>query len=68
MVDIFINMAQDYAESGSNHNYLREIFSVNREVKLSDLNDISNAIPMTKHSVKHTLNCVAEDIVEYGKK
>ena len=67
-VDIFINMAQDYAESGGNHNYLREIFSVNREVRLSDLNDISNAIPMTKHSVKHTLNCVAEDIVEYGKK
>lgn len=36
-VDIFINIAQDYAESGLNHFSLKEIFSVNREVRLSDV-------------------------------
>ena len=36
-VDILINLAQDYAERGYTHHFLRELFSVNREVKLSDL-------------------------------
>ena len=36
-VDLFINIVQDYAESGYDHNILRTIFSVNREVRLEDL-------------------------------
>lgn len=36
-VDIFINLAQDYANSGHDHKYLRQIFSVNREVQLLDI-------------------------------
>ena len=35
-VDIFINFAQDYAKSG-NHGSIKDIFSVGREVQLSDL-------------------------------
>ena len=36
-VDLFINLAQDYADRGYNHGDLRRIFSVGREVQLSDL-------------------------------
>lgn len=36
-VDLFINLAQDYAEKGYDHAFLREVFSVGREVKLSDI-------------------------------
>lgn len=36
-VDILINLAQDYAEKGYDHNFLKNIFSVNREVQLADL-------------------------------
>lgn len=36
-VDILINLAQDYAENGYDHNKLRDIFSVNREVQLLDI-------------------------------
>ena len=35
-VDLFINLAQDYAEKGYDHEFLRNIFSVNREVSVSD--------------------------------
>lgn len=36
-VDLFINVVQDYAEKGYDHLTLRNIFSVNREIKLSDI-------------------------------
>ncbi len=36
-VDLFINIVQDYAEKGYNHQILKNIFSVNREVRLSDV-------------------------------
>lgn len=36
-VDILIDIAQDYAEMAYNHNTLRNVFSVNREVRLADL-------------------------------
>lgn len=36
-VDIFINLAQDYAEKGYDHTDLKFIFSVNREVRLADI-------------------------------
>lgn len=36
-VDLFINLAQDYADNGYDHNDLKRIFSVNREVQLSDI-------------------------------
>lgn len=36
LVDLFIDFAQDYAEKGYTHNTIRDVFSVNREVHLSD--------------------------------
>lgn len=36
-VDLFINLAQDYANGRYNHNDIKRVFSVNREVLLSDL-------------------------------
>ena len=36
-VDIFINLAQDYAEKKYDHQFLKELFSKNREIQLSDL-------------------------------
>ena len=36
-VDLFINLAQDYAGGRYTHNDIRTIFSVNREVRLSDM-------------------------------
>lgn len=36
-VDIFINMAQDYAEHERSHSFIKNVFSVNREVSLSDI-------------------------------
>ncbi len=36
-VDILINLAQDYAEKGFDHKFLKDIFSVNREVRLADI-------------------------------
>jgi len=41
-VDIFINLAQDYAEKGYNHTDLKFIFSVNREVRLADISGDRN--------------------------
>ena len=35
-VDLFINLAQDYAAQGLTHLFLKELFSVNREIRLSD--------------------------------
>ena len=40
-VDIFINFAQDYAEKHYDHQFLKEIFSKNRLIQLSDLQQIS---------------------------
>ena len=36
-VDLFIDIVQSYAENGFDHNILRRLFSVNREIKLSDI-------------------------------
>lgn len=36
-VDIFIDIAQNYAEKKDNHQFLKDIFAVNHEVKLIDL-------------------------------
>lgn len=36
-VDIFINIAQDYAEKGLDHLFIKKVFSVNREVTLADI-------------------------------
>lgn len=36
-VDIFIDMAQDYASKGWTHEDIRRVFSLNREIRLSDL-------------------------------
>lgn len=38
-VDLFINIAQDYAKSGLSHDFLRRIFSVDREVRIGDIED-----------------------------
>lgn len=55
-VDVFINFAQDYANN-KNHNSIKSIFSVGREVQLSDL----------KSSSSYDKELVAEEI-PYGKK
>lgn len=36
-VDLFINLAQDYGERGRDHEFIRTVFSVGREVQLSDI-------------------------------
>ena len=43
-VDIFIDFAQSYAESHFNHQTIRDFFSVNREVRLTDLELARNSI------------------------
>lgn len=66
-VDIFINMAQDYVVKGYDHNYLRRVFSVNREVKLLDLEAQKNDINLYPTSNNRELSYVAESTVGYGK-
>lgn len=39
-VDVFINLAQDYAQQGYGHRFIKDIFSVNHEVSLSDIEDL----------------------------
>lgn len=41
-VDIFINMAQDYTEGGCDHQFIKQIFSVGREVELADIQQPAN--------------------------
>lgn len=41
-VDIFIDLAQDYAEKGYDHRFLRDVFSVNREIRVSDIGRIGS--------------------------
>lgn len=60
-VDIFINIAQDYAKSGYNHSFLRTLFSVNREVRLSDV----ELIKVVENKEAKLLR-VAENKNEYG--
>ncbi|MBR3122411.1 hypothetical protein IKF28_03145 [Candidatus Saccharibacteria bacterium] len=36
-VDILIDFAQDYAERGCDHEYIKNLFSVNREIRLQDI-------------------------------
>ena len=36
-VDLLIDLAQDYVESGRDHQYLKRIFSVDREVRVADI-------------------------------
>lgn len=36
-VDILINFAQDYADNGYDHSKIKAVFSVNREVRLTDI-------------------------------
>ena len=43
-VDIFINLAQDYADKGYDHKYLKNIFSINREIQLSDIQPEHNVL------------------------
>lgn len=62
-VDIFINLAQDYAENGSDHAFLRDVFSVGREVQLADI---------ARHPVQHgyqpqDLGRAAEPAVNYDR-
>ena len=35
-VDLFINLAQDYTQKGLTHQFLKELFSVNREIRIAD--------------------------------
>lgn len=66
-VDIFINLAQDYADSGYRHDDLKRIFSVNREVQLSDIairtESVRPVIQYGEISPEEGLAWVAEDTV-----
>ena len=57
-VDIFINFAQDYANN-KDHNSIRNIFSVGREVQLSDLK--TTAYAYKQGSYTNDLDMVAEE-------
>lgn len=65
-VDIFINLAQDYADLGYDHQFLKDIFSVNHEVKLSDFPGRHRAV--TYDFQPQDLAMVAEPTVPYGTK
>lgn len=56
-VDLFINLAQDYAENGYTHEFLRDIFTVNREVQLSDIREKN----IFKYDPNKDLARIAED-------
>lgn len=58
-VDLFINFAQDYAEKKYTHGTVRNIFSLNREVTLSDITSLSS------YSSSATALLVAERGPEY---
>ena len=62
-VDIFIDFAQSYVESGFSHQTVRDIFSVNREVRLADLEHAKESIKFT--SSKEQLLEVAETNSSY---
>ena len=63
-VDLFINLAQDYASNGYNHHDLKLIFSVDREIQLSDLKSSNSVIGKSNNysqvSLKDTYSMVAE--------
>jgi hypothetical protein len=63
-VDIFINLAQDYADLGYDHQFLKHIFSVNHEVKLYDFPGRRRAV--TYDSQPQEFAMVAEPTVPYG--
>ena len=60
-VDIFINLAQDYAENGYSHEFLKRVFSVGREVQLSD---VQRAVCYDFQQQDDLM--VAEDSTPYG--
>lgn len=60
-VDIFINLAQDYAQDGYDHEFLKRIFSVGREVQLADMRQ-----PVRYEYRPEELLMVAEEPATYG--
>lgn len=62
-VDLFINLAQDYAENGYDHEVLKDIFSVGREVELSDI----YYQPINYTTQNQGLDMVAEPTAHYGR-
>lgn len=65
-VDILINLAQDYADAGYTHNMLRKIFSVNREVKLADIESVQTKEDPPFMNEEYPLEQVAEERKFYG--
>ena len=43
-VDVFINLTQDYADKGYGHQFLKLIFSINREIRISGLQPKRNVV------------------------
>lgn len=64
-VDILINIAQEYADAGYSHDTLRRIFSVNREVKLADIERIHKN-GETNWVNKYPVGMAAEEHKPYG--
>lgn len=67
-VDIFINIAQDYAEKGYDHTFLKKVFSVNREVRLSDVISGGKIKQIYDFNQADTLSRVAESPSPYAEK
>lgn len=66
-VDIFINLAQDYADSGYDHKVLKRIFSVDREVQLSDIGSAYKKNRLYSTSDNYGAISVAEPNAAYGE-
>ncbi len=58
-VDLFIDFAQDYAEKGYDHQDVRRVFSVNREVTLEDISR-RPVVSIIDDIQSDTLSAVAE--------
>jgi len=65
-VDLLIDLAQDYAEKGYNHATLKRIFSVNREVRVSDILSESTSTYYGQNRYQNTGLMAAEEHDTYN--
>ena len=65
LVDILIEFAQEFADKGYGHDELRALFSVNREVRIADLERIRKKITVYPFKTRNGIALVAEDSKEF---
>ena len=66
-VDLLIEFAQNFAENGYSHERIKEVFSVNREVRLADIKP-SNNVLYSMDALNETQLKVAEEYMLDGIK